>query len=209
MKLIGLTQRVEVVASYGERRDCLDQNWATLLTQLGYCPVPLSSNVKDVDRYVATLGLDGVILTGGNDLQITGSDSASPERDRFEHRILDVCVDRKLPVLGVCRGFQMMNVHYGGSISAVDHHVGRRHNVNLRDDFSFGQPPSPDVNSFHDYGIIISDLSNELSAAGWVEDGTIEAASHKKHPQLGIMWHPEREPSFSQRDKEMIRAVFE
>ncbi|MCH7802248.1 MAG: gamma-glutamyl-gamma-aminobutyrate hydrolase family protein [Chloroflexi bacterium] len=208
MKLIGLTQRVEVVVSYGERRDCLDQNWATLLTQLGYCPIPLSNRVEDVDLYLATLRLDGVILTGGNDLGDTASDDAAPERDGFEHRLLDVCAERELPVFGVCRGVQMMNAHYGGTLSAVDRHVARRHDVRLADDFTPGGPSSLDVNSFHDFGITKSDLSKDLSAAGWAEDDTIEAVSHKSLPQTGIMWHPERETPFSQHDMQMIRSAF-
>ena len=107
MKRIGLTQRVEVVTGYGERRDCLDQNWAVLLVSLGYCPVPLANCVQEVGPYVDELGLDGVILTGGNNLLEPEKGGAiAPERDRFEHMLLDVCASWRLPVLGVCRGAQ-------------------------------------------------------------------------------------------------------
>ena len=94
-KRIGLTQRVEVVPGYGERRDCLDQRWAGLMIGLGFCPIPLSNDVLDVPAYLEALQMDGVVLTGGNDLvEAAGSERTAPERDRFEHLLLDFCDGR-------------------------------------------------------------------------------------------------------------------
>jgi len=209
MKRIALTQRVEQVPGYGEKRDCLDQQWARLLISLGYCPVPLANLVDDVALYVATLQLDGVILTGGNDLcDSEGGSNLAPERDRFEHLLLEVCAERRLPVLGVCRGLQLMNVHYGGSVTPVHNHVNRRHQVSLAQGFLDGGSRSIHVNSFHQFGVCDSGRSSQLKATAWAEDGTIEAMVHKSLPQLAVMWHPEREKSCARRDTLMIQGIF-
>jgi putative glutamine amidotransferase len=116
MKRIGLTQRVEVVPSYGERRDCLDQNWARFLLEAGLLPVPLSNAVSDVTAYVDALELDGVVLTGGNDpSSLSGARNTAPERDRFESLLVTHCRERKLPLIGVCRGMQVLNLELGGN----------------------------------------------------------------------------------------------
>jgi putative glutamine amidotransferase len=209
MKRVGLTQRVEVVASYGERRDCLDQRWASLLLSLGFCPVPLANDVQDVEGYLGALSLDGVILTGGNDIvEAAGSTDVTPERDRLEHLVLDIAAVNRLPVLGVCRGLQMMNVHYGGGLVRVDGHVAQAHSTRFDTAFFPGCLDSTVTNSFHGYGIDESCFSPKLRAVAWAEDGTIEAAVHESLPNIGIMWHPEREESLTQHDQLMIQTAF-
>jgi putative glutamine amidotransferase len=181
---IGITLRVEVLEGQGERRDCLDQRWPTLLQAIGALPLPLPNVLEDVDAALDTLALTALVLTGGNDV---GADA--PERDRLEYSLLEACRKRRIPVLGVCRGFQMMNLHLGGSLVRVAGHVRAAHAV---------EPAGPDslsfasVASFHEFGIERSGLATELEPAARALDGTIEAARHGHLPWLGIMWHPER-----------------
>ena len=209
MKRIGLTQRVDIAPDHGERRDGLDQNWAGLLLALGYCPIPLANKVPDIDGYLAALALDGVILTGGNDLVEVESDSeVAPERDRFEHRLLDLFSDERLPVLGVCRGLQIMNIHYGGSLKRADGHVSKNHHAVLDQGFFSGCPDSMLVNSFHNFAIDQLGHNGQLRAVAWAEDGTIEAAAHESLPQFGVMWHPEREETLAKHDRLVISAAF-
>ena len=209
MKRIGLTQRVEVVTSYGERRDCLDQRWAGLLLGLGFCPVPLGNEVQDVESYLAALSLDGIIFTGGNDLiEAAGSADVTPERDRFEHLALDVCKAEILPALGVCRGLQLINVHCGGGLVSVDGHVAQPHSVVLDTEFFRGCPETIVANSFHGFTIDDSCISTSLKPVARAQDGTIEAAVHKTLPYFGVMWHPERERSITEHDLLMIRTAF-
>jgi gamma-glutamyl-gamma-aminobutyrate hydrolase PuuD len=209
MKRIGLTQRVDVALGYGERRDALDQNWAGLLLALGYCPVPLANKVQDIEGYLAALSLDGVVLTGGNDLgEVEGGSDVAPERDRFEHRLLDLFAAERLPVLGVCRGLQLMNVHYGGALKQVDGHIAQRHLTALDPAFFLDCPDSISVNSFHKFAIEHLGQSGRLKAIAWAEDGTIEAAAHEALPQFGVMWHPEREGAPAKHDLLLIHAAF-
>ena len=80
---IGLTQRVISLPDIQENRDSLDQRWASLLVDLGFTPVPIPNLVDDVESFVTRLGLSGVILTGGGDIEeYAAGGRATPERDR-------------------------------------------------------------------------------------------------------------------------------
>ena len=209
---IGLTQRVEVSSSHGERRDCLDQAWTRLLCELDFTPVPLANCIKDVEQYVRHLQLDGVILTGGNDLVTTpGGTNLAPERDHFEDLLIKVCEQLRLPVFGVCRGLQMLVVRSGGQLSPVENHVACLHNsigcVNSPPSY-FGMTDRDAVNSFHNFGIKLDDLGKELDAIATAPDGTVEAVAHQTLRQAAVMWHPERAPK-DPRDAQMIRCFFE
>ena len=65
MKRIGVTQRVELIASYGERRDCLDQQWTVLLESIGFAVTPIPNGLADVIAWVEAWELDGLLLSGG------------------------------------------------------------------------------------------------------------------------------------------------
>lgn len=188
MKRIGLTQRVEVIAEYKERRDCLDQNWVKLLFNLDYIPVLLPNCIpkESINNYLKDMSLDGVILTGGNDLSWTKSPRAAKERDEFESELIKYCYDNNIPVLGVCRGMQLLNLFFGGQLQKVTHHVTKNHTVLFFDGKSYS------VNSYHDWGIPAHLLSKKLVACGHSEDGLVEYCKHNEKPLTGIMWHPER-----------------
>jgi putative glutamine amidotransferase len=209
MKRIGLTQRVDVVADYGERRDCLDQSWTRLLWQLQRVPIALSNAVDSTSEYLDALQLSGVILTGGNDLTpLAGEASAAPERDRFEKRLIADCLDRGVPILGVCRGMQVINDYFGGTISLVEGHVAKRHRVRGVEGVFQAWADSFEVNSYHNYAISPDGLADSMVVAAIAEDETVEAFRHPKDECYGVMWHPERERPFADRDLSMLRAVF-
>lgn len=184
---IGLSQRVDVIASYGERRDALDQQWGILLEKTNHIPVPLCNGLRASDSYLQALDLDGYILTGGNDLgTASGAKSSAPERDVFEQILISHAAERRLPVLAVCRGFQMLNNALGGKVEAVEGHVATVHRIS----------PNPfglvEVNSYHAFGISRANLAESLIPLAMATDGTIEAAQHKDLPWTCVMWHPER-----------------
>lgn len=205
MKLIGLTQRVHQFEGYDERRDCLDQRWLQLVAQIGFTALPLPNLPPDlVPALCEELHLSGLILTGGNSLvALDPKDSAAaPERDAFETALLRWAMRERQPVLGVCRGLQMINAFLGGKASRVERHAGCRHTICFEG--RLNDEAEQEVNSYHDWGIQAEDLAADLNVLARHEDGTIEAFEHSEHPILGIMWHPEREPELNQLDRRLL-----
>lgn len=205
---IAVTQRVEMVPSHGERRDCLDQRWAGLLENRGLDMVLVPNAVKDVRGWAERQGAGGLLLTGGNDLaHLPDLTNPAPERDATESTLLGWAASDRLPVLGVCRGMQMINHFLGGTLARVPGHVARRHRIRGSADSALFAPYS-EVNSFHGWGIAAAGLASDLVALAWSEDGFVEAFRHRHLPWVGIMWHPEREEPGSDLDARLIDATF-
>jgi gamma-glutamyl-gamma-aminobutyrate hydrolase PuuD len=207
MKRIGITQRVEQVQSHAERRDCLDQRWVAFVLQLKSIPVPLPNiPPAQVASFLDALSLDAILLSGGNSiasLDSTASDTA-PERDAFEVALLDEALSRNIPIVGVCRGMQVINRHFGGKLQKTRGHVAVRHAIMPVDD----RYPLPEtVNSYHNWGIPREQLADELTPVAVDCDGHVEAFIHAEKNVLGIMWHPEREQPFDPLDIELIKRV--
>jgi len=199
MKRIGITQRRDTVPNRTEERDALDVSWASLLWSLDVVPVPLCSNIENVQDYLEVLNLDGYIISGGNDI------GEKPNRDDLEQAILQHATSEYLPVLGVCRGMQFINHYQGGSLVKVAGHVATTHSV-LMSRWAVAHNIQQ-VNSFHDFGIVKKTLGKDLMVLAETDDGVIEAIKHKTYPWLGIMWHPEREP-FAKYNKNLIKEHF-
>lgn len=206
MKLVAVSQRVDVVMSYQESRDALDQAWATGLEQLGILTVPVPNTLADPAAWFAAVGAEGLILTGGNDLSAHPNALApAPERDRTESALLSAAFD--VPVLAICRGFQMMNQYLGGQTRYGTGHVGNAHDlVRVADDATLGAPRQ--VNSFHNWVIESDDLASALIPIHAAPDMTIEAARHRSLQWIGIMWHPERPQAFGTADRHLFQTHF-
>ena len=198
MKLVGLTQRVAVEAKHGERRDCLDQRWAVFVERLGFVPVALPNIAPHhVPALLDVLRLDAVILTGGNSLHVVepAAPGAAPERDAFEAMLVDEAVRRSIPMLGVCRGMQLINLHLGGQLSRLAGHVACDHLVMVETPYSSASASasaSVRVNSYHNWGIRADQLAASLIPIARDRQGNIEGFVHESARLSGIMWHPER-----------------
>ena len=204
MKRLGITQRVENLHHYAERRDCLDQRWAFMALQLGYLPLPLPNLATDqVPMLLDNLQLDGVLLSGGNSIASLqpGSEDSAPERDRFESALLEQAIERKLPLIGVCRGMQLINFELGGRLSPITGHVAERHSITQEGDVQFPEI----VNSYHNWAIPRDGLAAELTPLAFDLAGNVEAFECSEKNLLGIMWHPEREQPFNTLDIKLIK----
>ena len=199
MKKIGISQRVDCISGRDECRDALDVRWAEFMWSLGFLPIILSSRIVDVDTYLNALGLEGLILSGGNDV------GSAPDRDRLETAILDYSLTNHLPVLGVCRGMHFINLYLGGGLAKCDSHVAVRHKLLGSWVMDKGYT---EVNSYHNLAIMPELLGKQLEVLAISNDGVIEAFAHRDFNWLGIMWHPERELPFSQIDKHVISEHF-
>jgi len=204
MKRLGITQRVENVHGYAERRDCLDQRWASIALQIGFLPIPLPNLAADqAPMLLDNLNLDGILLTGGNSIASLNpeADDSAPERDAFESALLSESIERSLPVVGICRGMQLINVLLGGQLSRITGHVATRHPVKPEISNQFPEM----VNSYHNWAIPNNKLAQELTALAFDQTGNVEAFECSDKNLLGIMWHPEREHPFNLLDIELLK----
>ncbi len=205
---IGLTQRVEVVPGYKERRDCLDQRWHLILSELGFLSIPIPNILPGLTEKLEKFSIEGFILTGGNDIScLPKVQNPAHERDNTENTILQYAQLKGLPVLGICRGLQVINIFFGGSLVPIEEHVAKRHPV-----YSYANPglftEYSEVNSFHTWGLWQEHLGCGLNTKIVAADNSIEAFDHRSLPWFGIMWHPERENPFNQTDLKLIASIF-
>jgi putative glutamine amidotransferase len=197
MKTVAITQRVHVVPEHGERRDCLDQAWPRFLSACGLLTLPLPNVAEVALSLFAAADIAGLVLSGGNDLAALGGDA--PERDGTENALLDAAEMRGLPVLGVCRGMQVIQHRCAIPLRRVEGHAARQHAISA--DGSARQ-----VNSYHRYAAVGSQAPLEAWAVA--DDGVVEAVRHPTLPISAIMWHPERNAPFAAADVELFRRVF-
>ncbi|MBI4995405.1 MAG: gamma-glutamyl-gamma-aminobutyrate hydrolase family protein [Rhodocyclales bacterium] len=185
--IIAVSQRVDRVAARAETRDALDQRLAVWLLAVGGLPVPVPNGLGDrLDEWLAALGPAAVVLSGGNDI------GECPERDRTETVLIDHAARAGLPLLGICRGMQMLAHHAGETLVAVTGHAGTRHGLGGVA-VDAGDLPA-EVNSFHNWGLAACPPGYRVLAAA--PDGTPEALRHVARRWEAWMWHPEREPAF-------------
>jgi putative glutamine amidotransferase len=204
-----LTMRVVDNAGYPERRDAIAHDFPSYLEGFGVRPILVPNVTRDPEGYIDATGAKGVILSGGNDPAFSGSDDGfSEERDATELRLLTAAVHRNLPVLGVCRGLQVINHFLGGEVSRLDgSHVARNHRVRFQRP-AFGQPAESEmtVNSFHDLGVRMNGLASGLSPFAVSLDGIVEGAENMEKRLTAVQWHPERTSPSAAFDRNMMTA---
>ena len=193
---IAISLRIVKAQNYDETRDALSHDWPQFLENLGIIPIYIPNNLLNVKNYLSAFEIDGLILSGGDNL------GADPVRDKTETELLQYAMSKNIPTLGICRGLQLINQYFGGSITEnnSDSHVGTKHHLDIVDKKleKILNTSEINTNSFHRNTILDSDLSSELTPiAIHREDNTVEAALHNTLPILGLMWHPERAVSYT------------
>jgi gamma-glutamyl-gamma-aminobutyrate hydrolase PuuD len=153
--------------------------------------------------------LDGLVFSGGNDPEPSvygaepdaATNGTNPERDRGELALLEAALARDLPVLAICRGFEVLNIARGGDLvqhlpDVVGHEEHREtlgefseHGVRVDPSSRIGEVSGP-VMSHHHQGI--GKMGDGLREVAWAEDGTVEGIEDPEKPfVVGVLWHPE------------------
>jgi N5-(cytidine 5'-diphosphoramidyl)-L-glutamine hydrolase len=203
-KKIGISLRVTAAEGYDEKRDSLSQEWPQLLEELGFDPIFIPNSLKNIDKFLENINIDGLILSGGENI------GENKLRDQTEIKIIKFAIEKKLPVFGVCRGMQIINKFFGGKIRITNNkeHVKKNHEVSIYDKKLIENIKNEKilVNSFHENIITKKILGNKLEILGLCEkDNTVEMFRHNQLPITGVMWHPERDPN--EINKEILKKA--
>ena len=205
MKKIGITFRITNAENYEEKRDSLSHDWPIFLEKINAIPIWIPNSITNLTQFLQEMDLDGIILSGGDNIGKT------PIRDETEKSLIDFAIKKNIPIIGVCRGMQVLNEFFGGSTDILnnDTHVGNNHPVKINDKIISKLINSSEiiVNSFHRNIIRTNNLADELTPIVFSNiDDTIEAFVHEKFPIIGVMWHPEREQKLF--DEKIIENMF-
>ncbi|RKG70220.1 gamma-glutamyl-gamma-aminobutyrate hydrolase [Corallococcus exercitus] len=190
-RVVLITQRSDRVPGRPEVRDALEDSWASGLWEAGWVPFPAVNVAAAAVAQFEAIRPGLVILSGGNDAPGTGQDSV-PARDETESVLLSLAARTRTPVLGVCRGAQMLALFAGMRLVPLEGHVGVRHALTGPLANTWRGPA--EVASFHHWGVAEDSLPDGWDVLARSEDGAVEAFANRKQRALGILWHPEREP---------------
>ncbi|MDQ7810633.1 gamma-glutamyl-gamma-aminobutyrate hydrolase family protein [Amycolatopsis sp. A133] len=188
----------------------------------GGVPVLLPPVSAAYDRLVSTV--DGLVLTGGADVEPERyghephpATYVRPERDAFEFGLFAAARKAGKPVLGVCRGLQVISVALGGTLAqhlpesagTTEHQPAPatfgRGTVTLAEGSRAAAILGSETKTLCYHHQAIDRLGAGLEAVGWAADGTIEAAEVPGEFTLGVQWHPEQDTD----DVRLFQALVE
>ena len=215
--IIGISSSIIVDNSgsfAGYKRAYVNKDYVDAVIRAGGVPliIPFSTD-KEVIISQAQL-IDGLILSGGHDINPYnyGQEPSQkigetfPERDTYEMILLEESKKRNIPILGICRGFQLINVAAGGTLyqdlslipgnilkhNQVSNPTLKTHKVEIKENSFissiFGKETM--VNSFHHQAI--DKVADDFIVVARASDGVVEAIEHKTYKFLvAVQWHPE------------------
>ena len=226
--LIGITcEAVSKRKDFANYDLLCDHRYATAVTEAGGHPVLLPINHRETLRNRYLEGIDGLVIVGGDDLDPTWYGEAPKKRtkvafqnrSKFEAWLYKAGKTRRLPILGICYGMQLINVLEGGTLHQHIHppkqgynvdHEGKKNGLHpikviqgtrLANILGKGRKV---VATEHHQGV--RTLAPDFIPSAIASDGLIEAMEHPKYPHIfTVQWHPERQLR-SQTTQRLLRA---
>lgn len=218
--LIGITSSIEYQDLKRKETtvfafDYVKRAYFEAIQKAGGIPIifPNLTDIKAVDKMLSTV--DGLLITGGEDVhpkfynekREAKNLEITQERDIFEINVVRKAFKKKYPILGVCRGLQLLNVAFGGTLYqdlafrkklTLDHTSGgplkkKKHPVKIKKNtvlYSILKAEQLQVNTSHHQ--IVKKVAPELQVSAWSKkDGVVEALESVNKPVLAVQWHPE------------------
>jgi putative glutamine amidotransferase len=198
MKKIIVTLRIEKLGKFNETRENVDIRLTNLINKLGFVPILIPNNLVNINRFVKEISPSGIILSGGGDPR------KKDLRYFTENKLIKISLKKNIPIIGICRGAQVINLFFGGKLLKVKNHVKKLHTLCG----PFIKNKKIKVNSYHEYGFYKDILGKNLNSLASSLDKIVMLFSHSKYKILGIMWHPERYLRIKNFDKKIIRNFF-
>ncbi len=230
LALIGVSTSITI--DKHPERAYVNSAYLHAIQQAGGVPVPLPPQLSaaSLERIVGELS--GLLLTGGGDVDPARFGEAphstlsevTPTRDTLETSAVQIALERRLPILGVCRGIQVLNVALGGSLfqdvgtdpgtqlqhSQTEPRDQPTHKVKVEPRSRLAQILGTDeieVNSMHHQAV--KSLGRGLIAVAWAPDQIIEGVEDTDPSRfvLGVEWHPEELVGHSEPARRLFAAL--
>ena len=204
-----ISLRNDLILDRDERRDSIDIEIYNLVLELGYIPILLPNEPKIIDYFEIifkekNIGL--VLLSGGNDInkfKDYKNSNSYLKRDKTELNLINYCIEKSVPILSICRGFQLITTYLGGNIEKIEGHINIKHKVSLID-----LKEDIKVNSFHSFALKGQNLPKTIKPFALHKiDNTIEGFTTKEpFKSINIMWHPERANGSKEKTIKLIKS---
>tara|TARA_B100000745_G_C20087363_1_gene371559 strand:+ start:352 stop:972 length:621 start_codon:yes stop_codon:yes gene_type:complete len=188
MHNILITQKV-FIDKYNQVNWSLENNWFKFFKRKKVNLIPLGS-LLNIEKKLLFLKPKGIIFSGGNDLYNIIKLKENLVRDKFELKLLKFSIKNKIPVLAVCRGFQLVAKFFKSQIVKKGNHVRSNHILNVKNRISGFKINKIKVNSYHNY--TVNSLPKYFNLIVRCSDNSIEIAKSDKYKILNFMFHPER-----------------
>ena len=229
--MVALISQRHLLGPYGDWQDVLENSYTEYMERHGIIVVPVSNSLGDLSPYMdGTVSVRGIILTGGNDvdpltyggaladdLHAYPERTVSSQRDRTERLLVHFAMSHGLPVFGICRGLQFINMYFGGGIvqdierqyGRPPHKIGEHHWIEIVDERArdYLGTGAVNVNSYHHQAVTPENLAPPLRVfALEPESGIVEGLYHPLYPIAAMQFHPEREAFEALHDTRLINA---
>ena len=186
------TGAIRIAVAFGGEGSESAEEIVSMLTSHG-AEAEIVTADADVSDY------DGLVLPGGGDIdpsrygeENTDSSDIDLYLDDVQFTLADKFIQAKKPVLGICRGGQVLNVYFGGTLNQdISGHKDRSQHTSIAAGsiLSSLYGNSLDVYSFHHQSA--KDIGSDLNITMRSDDGTVEGCEHAYLPVIGLQWHPE------------------
>ena len=200
---IALSMGQEYIKDRNETRDFIDNKLIYFLKKSLNCEIFLinnfnkinKSNIRNLNKFLNSNKINLIVLSGGQNI------GTNKLRDSTEINLIKFALKKKISLIGFCRGMQLINIFFKGSLKKINGHVSKINKI-----YDLKNEKIKKKICYHGNGIL--KLGKGLKILHKSSDNEIESFVHKSLKILGVMWHPERVKIFDYDDIKLIKKFF-